>query len=141
LESLERIGFKGTIYLVNPKYQSIDGRKCYRSIAEIKDEIDVAIFALPAPRVIECLKPVENVRGAIIVSAGFKGVGDSGRRLEEELKEIIERKGRRIIGPNCLGIYDTVSKMDTFFISAERVKRLKSGRITILTQSVSFAEM
>jgi acetyl-CoA synthetase (ADP-forming) len=141
LESLERIGFQGTIYLVNPKYSSIDGRPCCRTIAEIKGNIDVAIFALPAPRVIECLKPVENVRGAIIVSAGFKEVGDAGRRLEEELKEIVERKGIRIIGPNCMGIYDTVSKIDTFFIPVDRMKRLTSGRITILTQSGSFAEM
>ena len=141
LESLKRIGFKGAIYLVNPKYSYINGCKCYRSIAEIKDDIDVAIFALPAPRVIECLKPVENVRGAIIVSAGFKEMGGAGRRLEEELKEIVERKGIRIIGPNCLGIYDTVSRIDTFFIPVDRMKRLKRGGLSILTQSGSFAEM
>ena len=141
LESLKRIGFKGAIYLVNPKYSYINGCKCYRSIAEIKDNIDVAIFALPAPRVIECLKPIENVRGAIIVSAGFKEMGDAGRRLEEELKEIVERKGIRIIGPNCLGIYDTVSRIDTFFIPVDRMKRLKRGGLSILTQSGSFAEM
>ncbi|KAF5438078.1 Acyl-CoA synthetase (NDP forming), partial [Candidatus Methanophagaceae archaeon] len=140
-ESLKRIGFKGAIYLVNPKYPSIDGRKCYRTLAEIKDDIDVAILALPASKVLEVLKPVENVKGAIIVSAGFKEVGGSGRRMEEALKEIVARKGIRIIGPNCLGIYDTVSRMDTFFIPVERVKRLKRGRISILTQSGSFAEM
>jgi len=110
-------------------------------MAEIKDDIDVAILALPASKVLGVLKPVENVKGAIIVSAGFKEVGDSGRRLEEALKEIVARKGIRIIGPNCLGIYDTVSRMDTFFIPVERVKRLKRGRISILTQSGSFAEM
>ena len=141
LESLKRIGFSGTIYLVNPKYTSIDGRKCYGSMVDIKDDIDVAILALPASKVLGTLKPVENVKGAIIVSAGFKEVGDSGRLLEEELKDIVARKGIRIIGPNCLGIYDTVSKMDTFFIPVERVKRLKKGRISILTQSGSFAEM
>jgi len=141
LESLKRIGFRGSTYLVNPKYPSIDGRKCYRTMTEIKDNIDVAILALPASKVLEVLKPVENVKGAIIISAGFKEVGDSGRRLEEELKEIVARKGIRIIGPNCLGIYDTVSRMDTFFIPVERVKRLKRGRISILTQSGSFAEM
>ena len=141
LESLKRIGFRGATYLVNPKYPSIDGCKCYSSMAEIKDDIDVAILALPASKVLGALKPVENVKGAIIISAGFKEVGDSGRRLEEALKEIVARKGIRIIGPNCLGIYDTVSKMDTFFIPVERVKRLKRGRISILTQSGSFAEM
>nr|QNO55566.1 acetate--CoA ligase [ADP-forming] I [Methanosarcinales archaeon ANME-1 ERB7] len=114
LESLKRIGFRGSTYLVNPKYPAIDGCKCYSSMAEIKDNIDVAILALPASKVLDVLKPVENVKGVIIISAGFKEVGDSGRRLEEALKEIVVRKGIRIIGPNCLGIYDTVSKMDTF---------------------------
>ena len=141
LESLNRIGFKGTIYPVNPKYSYIEGRKCYKSLTEIKDNIDVAIFVLPAPTVIEIMEHTENVRGAIIVSAGFKETGYAGRRLEEKLKEIGERKGIRIIGPNCMGIYDTVSRIDTFFTPEERVRRPKRGGLSILTQSGSFAEM
>ena len=141
VESLKRIGYPGVTYLVNPNYEYIDGSKCYRSLSEIQDDIDVAIFVLPAPIVIEIMERTDNVRGAIIVSAGFKEMGDAGRRLEEELKEIVERKGIRIIGPNCLGIYDTVSRIDTFFIPVDRMKRLKRGGLSILTQSGSFAEM
>ena len=141
VESLKRIGYPGVTYLVNPNYEYIDGSKCYRSLSEIQDDIDVAIFVLPAPIVIEIMERTDNVKGAIIVSAGFKEMGDAGRRLEEELKEIVERKGIRIIGPNCLGIYDTVSKIDTFFIPVDRMKRLKRGGLSILTQSGSFAEM
>lgn len=66
------------------KYPYIDGRKCYRPMTEIKDDIDVAILALPASKVMGALKPVENVKCAIIVSAGFKEVGDSGQQLEGE---------------------------------------------------------
>jgi acetyl-CoA synthetase (ADP-forming) len=141
LESLKRIGYPGAIYPVNPKYPSIEGRKCYSSLTEIQDDIDVAIFALPAPTVIEILERTENVRGAIIVSAGFKETGYAGTKLEEELKEIGERKGIRIIGPNCMGIYDTVSRIDTFFTPKERVRRPKRGWLSILTQSGSFAEL
>ncbi len=141
LESLMRIGYQGAIYPVNPKYASIEGLTCYSSLTEINGDIDVAVFVVPASTVIEILERTDNVRGAIIVSAGFKETGDAGSRLESELKEIGARKGIRIIGPNCLGIYDTVSHIDTFFISRERVRRPKRGRLSILTQSGSFAEL
>jgi acyl-CoA synthetase (NDP forming) len=85
---------------IHRKSGSIDGRKCYHPIDEIKDDIDVAIFAVPASKVIQIPKAVENVRGAIIVSACFKVMGNAGG-FKEELKEIVERKGIRNIGPNC----------------------------------------
>jgi acetyl-CoA synthetase (ADP-forming) len=141
LESLKRIGYPGATYLVNPNYEYIDGSRCYRSLSEIQDDIDVAIFVLPASTVIEIMERTENVKGAIIVSAGFKETGDAGTKLEEKLKEIGERKGIRIIGPNCMGIYDTVSQVDTFFTPEERVRRPKRGGLSILTQSGSFAEL
>jgi acetyl-CoA synthetase (ADP-forming) len=141
LENLKKIGYPGATYLVNPKYASIDGSKCYRSLNEIQDDIDVALFVLPAPTVIEIMERTENVKGAIIVSAGFKETGYAGTKLEEELKEIGERKGIRIIGPNCLGIYDAVSRIDTFFTPEERVRRPKRGGLSVLTQSGSFAEL
>jgi acetyl-CoA synthetase (ADP-forming) len=140
VESLKRIGYPGAIYLVNPKYAEIDGARCYRSLSEIPDEIDVAIFALPAAKVIEIMERTENVKGAIIVSAGFKETGYAGTRLEEELKGLGVRRGIRIIGPNCMGIYDTVARIDTFFTPEERVGRPKRGGLSILTQSGSFAE-
>lgn len=141
LESLKRIGYPGALYLVNPNYSHIDGSKCYGSLSAIQDDIDVAIFVLPASTVMEIMERTENVKGAIIVSAGFKETGYAGTRLEEELKAIVERKGIRIIGPNCMGIYDTVSKVDTFFTPVERVRRPKRGGLSILTQSGSFAEL
>jgi acyl-CoA synthetase (NDP forming) len=82
-----------------------------------------------------------NPNYAIIVSAGFKETGYAGTKLEEELKGIGERKGIRIIGPNCMGIYDTVSQIDTYFTPVERVRRPKRGGLSILTQSGSFAEL
>ncbi|WYM90925.1 acetate--CoA ligase family protein [Methanolobus sp. ZRKC3] len=142
MESLERIGFKGNVYPVNPKYSSIGGLKCYSSIADIDDIIDVAVFATPAPVVLEVLKGnVENLRGAIIISSGFKEIDDEGRRLEEEIQKITRAKGIRVIGPNCMGIYDTISKIDTFFVSGDMLKRPGKGSISILTQSGSFALM
>jgi acetyl-CoA synthetase (ADP-forming) len=141
VESLKRIGYPGVTYLVNPNYEYIDGSRCYRSLSEIQDDIDVAIFVLPASTVMEIMEHTDNVKGAIIVSAGFKETGYAGTKLEEELKEIGERKGIRIIGPNCMGIYDMVARIDTFFTPQERVRRPKRGGLSILTQSGSFAEL
>jgi len=141
LENLKIIGFKGTIYPVNPRYSYIDDLKCYSSLTEIKDNIDVAILVLPASKVLETLTEADNLRGAIIVSGGFKEVGDEGRKLEEELKKVIGRKGIRVLGPNCLGVYDTISSVDTFFVPGKKIERPKRGGLSILTQSGSFALM
>lgn len=140
LENLKKIGFPGAIYPINPKYSSIDNLICYKSITEINDIIDIAVIALPAAMAAEPLKSAgKKIRGAIIVSSGFKEMGDEGKRLEEEIKEIAEKNGIRIMGPNCMGIYDTISKIDTFFIRSDRIKRPLRGGISIISQSGSFA--
>ncbi|MBN1455304.1 MAG: CoA-binding protein [Methanomicrobia archaeon] len=141
MENLKRIGYPGAVYLVNPNYASINGVRCYRSLSEIEAVIDVAIFVLPAPLVMTVLERAKNVRGAIIVSAGFKETGSAGTALEDELSALGARKGIRIIGPNCMGIYDAVSRIDTFFTPEERVKRPTRGGVSVLTQSGSFAEL
>ncbi|WP_319506343.1 CoA-binding protein [uncultured Methanolobus sp.] len=139
LENLKKIGYNGSIYPINPKYEHIGDLKCYKSLAEIEEQIDVAVFVLPASKVIDILRgPVNNVRGAIIISSGFKEV-EKGKWLEEELRDIVGEKGIRIIGPNCLGIYDAISRIDTFLVPTERAKRPKKGGLSILTQSGSFA--
>ncbi|MBI3599147.1 MAG: acetate--CoA ligase family protein [Nitrospinae bacterium] len=151
LESLNRIGFSGSIYPVNPKYTSINDLKCYGSIHEIKNDIDIAVIALPSQSVLETLKDMakttpyppflrgNKVKGAIIVSAGFKETGENGRKLEGEIKGIVEKFGIRVMGPNCMGIYDTISKVDTFFVPKDRVGRPVRGGISIVSQSGSFA--
>jgi len=140
LENLKKGGFSGAIYPVNPKYSSINNLRCYKSITETNDNIDIAVIALPAPVVAESLKSAgKKVRGAIIVSSGFKEMGDEGIKLEQDIKEIAEKNGIRIMGPNCMGIYDTISRVDTFFITSDRIGRPNKGGISIISQSGSFA--
>ncbi|MCQ1537352.1 acetate--CoA ligase family protein [Methanosarcina sp. KYL-1] len=142
LESLRDIGFSGKLYPVNPGYREIEGLKCYAAPGEINDRIDLAIFAVPASAVLEILRgPVENIKGAVIVSSGFRETGEEGKRMEAELKSLLKEKRIRAIGPNCLGIYDTVSKVDTFFIGSDKVERPVRDGISVLTQSGSFAAM
>jgi acyl-CoA synthetase (NDP forming) len=140
IDSLLGSGYQGRIYPVNPKYQTIRSIKCYPSIIDIEGGVDLAVFAVPAPVVPGLLNQArEKLKGAIVVSGGFGEAGEAGRRLEDEIKEIVNSGGPRVIGPNCMGIYDAISKVDTFFISNERVKRPIRGSISILSQSGSFA--
>lgn len=140
LDSLKRMAFPGEVYPVNPRYADIDGMPCYPSLREIPSHVDVAIIAVPAsvvPAVLE--NAAGKVRGAIIVSAGFGEVGEKGRQLEMQVKEAAARHGIRLMGPNCMGIYDTVSCLDTFFITNEKVGRPSRGGLSILSQSGSVA--
>ncbi|WP_410507341.1 acetate--CoA ligase family protein [Methanosarcina hadiensis] len=142
LKSLRKMNFEGKIYPVNPGYGEIEGLKCYSTPGEIEDRIDIAIFAVPARSVLEILKgPVENIKGAIIVSSGFRETGSGGKKMEDDLRALLKEKGIRAMGPNCLGIYDTVSNVDTFFIEREKIGRPVREGVSVLTQSGSFAAM
>ncbi|TAN64134.1 CoA-binding protein [bacterium] len=128
------------VYAVNPKYKTIDNAPCYSSISDIGEDIDVAIFAVPAAITPGLLRDCANrIKGAVIIGGGFGEAGAAGLALEQEIKEIVRRTGVRVIGPNCMGIYDTISKLDTFFIPPERIKRPFAGGLSIISQSGSFA--
>lgn len=138
IESLVKSRFGGNVYPVNPNYSSVAGLPCYPSIEAIGKEIDVAIFAIPARLTPAAFRAAAGrIRGAIIVSGGFAEA--DGWEYEKEIKDIAMQSGVRVIGPNCMGIYDTVSRLDTFFISPERIKRPKTGGLSMLSQSGSFA--
>ena len=141
MNSLREIGFPGKIYPVNPKYKSIDAVECYQSAIDIKADVDVAILCIPASQVLGAMNDIvkKEVKGVIIVSAGFKEIGKEGAEIEERLKNISKETGIRIMGPNCLGVFDNISKIDTFFVLRERVRRPQAGGLTILSQSGSFA--
>ncbi|GMR04698.1 MAG: acetate--CoA ligase family protein [Thermodesulfobacteriota bacterium] len=140
LEGLKNSRFSGKIYPVNPAHKKIGPLKCYPSLNDIKEEIDLAIFAVPASVVPGIIKESEaRLKGAVIISGGFGESGEEGRALELELKESVKKGSIRIIGPNCMGIYDTVSGLDTFFIPGERMKRPGPGGLSIISQSGSFA--
>ncbi len=134
--------YKGKIYPVNPKYEEIMGLKCYKSIKEIPDKIDLAVIAIPAPLVPSVLKESgeKGVKATIIISGGFRETGtEEGARLEDELIKISREYGIRVIGPNCIGIFDNWSGVDTFFLPDEKMKRPPRGYISFISQSGAFA--
>jgi 4-hydroxybutyryl-CoA synthetase (ADP-forming) len=99
-------GYKGKIYPITPSNDFISGLKAYKSVLEVPDQIDLAVVATPNKIVPKVMEEVgkKKIKGAIVVSAGFKEVDKNGAQLEEEIGIIGKNYGVRIIGPNCLGI-------------------------------------
>ncbi len=132
--------YKGKIYPINPKAEKILGFKTYPSINAVPDKLDLAIIAIPAPIVPsiidECLS--KKINAAIIISGGFREIGEKGNKLELEIKKKIEGSNLRIIGPNCIGIYDPVNHVDTLFLPRYRLRRPKNGPIAFISQSGAF---
>ena len=98
--------FGGTVYPINSNRPNVLGIKAYKNITAVPDPVDLAVVVTPAPKVpaviSECVEA--GVKGAIIISAGFKETGPEGARLEQEVLEEARRGRMRIIGPNCLGV-------------------------------------
>lgn len=127
--------FHGDVYPVNPKAGEILGKKCYASVRDIPGPIDVAVISVHAESVPEVMRDCarKRVRGAIIISGGFSEVGR--KDLELETLKIARRAGIRILGPNCLGIFDAHTRMDTLFLPSYRLERPRQGTISFVSQS------
>ena len=102
-------GFQGPIYPVNPKHQRVQGLAAVGAIDEVTDPIDLAIVAVPAPDVVRIVETcaARGVRAVLIFSAGFAETGTDGRDAQRRLSEIAASTGMRIVGPNCLGVYNS----------------------------------
>ncbi len=99
-------GFAGTVYPVNPKHESLFGHDCYPSITAVPQRVDLAVVVTPALSVpdvvLECGRA--GVKAAIVISAGFKEIGERGSELERRVLDNARATGMRIVGPNCLGV-------------------------------------
>ncbi|MEA3471525.1 MAG: CoA-binding protein [Thermodesulfobacteriota bacterium] len=102
---LKVIGYKGDLYPVNPKYEEIDGVKCYSSMDDLPEGIDLAIVTTPIRESLNIIKAAarRKIKFIHFFTAGFSEAGN--RDLEKELLEIAHSNGIRIVGPNCIGIY------------------------------------
>jgi len=126
--------FRGEVFPVNPVYDELMGRKAYHSIKDIGKPIDVVIIIRPAHEVPDIIKDISGITGyAIIMSSGFAEVGED--RLQETVRMIGKERGIRILGPNCMGVYNPYRKLDTFFLPYERLKRPGRGNIAVVSQS------
>jgi len=128
--------YEGGIYPVNPREKSILGFKCYPSVADIKEPIDVALVATPAktlPAVLEdCGK--KGVKGAVVLAGGFGEIGPEGRKLEDEMVAVAKKYDIRLIGPNTSGMLNLKDNLNLVGL-----KDAPRGDIALLTQSGNMA--
>ncbi|MFH2075882.1 MAG: CoA-binding protein, partial [Pseudomonadota bacterium] len=107
-----------TVYPVNPNRETVLGLSCFPEIGAIPEPIDLAIIATPAatvPGIVDACGRA-GVGGLIIICAGFRVTGETGRRLEEEILQINKAYGMRIVGPNCLGIMRPPVNLNATFL-------------------------
>jgi acyl-CoA synthetase (NDP forming) len=140
--------FKAKLYPVNPNEQSILGFRCYHSVLDIEDDVDLAVIVVPAKVVPGVMKELaeKKVKAAAIITSGFSEVGN--HKLEEEVTEIAKNAGIRVLGPNCLGVYDSKTGVDMLFLPETKTlttgdevvatPRPMAGPIAVVTQSGAF---
>ncbi len=133
LNNLIKSGFSGEIYPINPKYQEIHGLRCYKSIEELDNPVDLAVVAAPTSSVISIIHQcgANGVNSMIIQTAGFGECGDRGKRLEKTLMETARHHGIHVLGPNCLGLMRPDIGLDATFLNTPAPK----GKLALVSQS------
>jgi acetyltransferase len=132
--NLKRSGFRGEIYPINPKYDSLLDLRAFPSIGALAHPPDLAIVATPADTVPNLVRECgeAGVPGLIILSAGFSEVGPQGKAIENELAAAAAKlPDLRIIGPNCLGVMVPASQLNASFAAG----MAKPGRVAFISQS------
>ena len=124
LSMLRKNEFAGKIYPVNPNYGDIDGLKCYPSIADVGQPIDLAIVIIPAKAVLGALEQcaAAGVKNAVIISSGFAEEGGDSVAMQDAIAELAKKTGMRISGPNAEGFYSEVQRVAATFSPTVDVK-------------------
>ncbi len=146
LDSMAKHDYKGKVYPINPKQEKILGIKCYPSISSVPGKIDLVIvcvdLSITPPVLEECAK--KGIHSVVIVSGGGKELGGKRAEYEAEVKRLAEKHKIRIIGPNCIGIFNAANRLDCAFQGQARMVRAKLGPVAFLSQSgtmgISFLE-
>jgi acetyltransferase len=131
--NLRSAGYRGEVYPVNPKHETVFGERCYPSANELPAVPQLALIATPAPTVAQIMDECgqRGIRHAIVLSAGFGETGPAGAALEEAVKAAAKRHGIRFIGPNCLGIQRPAIGLNATFSQGATL----SGDLALVSQS------
>lgn len=148
VENKRRGVFKGELYVVNPSEEVILNYPSYTSLCRIPGDLELVVIVVPAQFVPQVMKDAvaKGVKAAVIISSGFSEVGNI--KLEDEIVTIARKAGIRVLGPNCLGVYDTQTGVDMLFLPETKIlttgdemvatPRPMAGYLAIITQSGAF---
>jgi acyl-CoA synthetase (NDP forming) len=137
--SLDRIGFAGRIFPINPNYSTVLDRRCWPSIAELPETPDVALFCMGHERVLGALAAAaeRGVRAAVIYDGGFAEQGENGRRLQAQIAAICREARIALCGPNCMGVLNPYHPSTTYLQELRDPAGL-AGNVGIVSQSGAF---
>ena len=126
-------GFKGPCYAINPKYDQVAGRPCYKDLSEVDKHVELALIATPAAKAAEILDQCgeHGVKAAMVYSAGFAEQGAQGAALQERLVEAARRNRVRVLGPNTLGVMRPQNRLN---VTVGHEQAL-SGNVALVSQS------
>ncbi len=137
LRYLKEHGYKGKVFPINPKYEELGGYKCYKSILEVPEPVDLVLVAVNYKLVLPMLKQCveKGVKFATVFSSGFAESGEEGKVLQEQIAELARESGMGVVGPNCQGSVNVKESVIGGFSSSVQVKPLRVGPIGYVTQS------
>lgn len=129
-------GFQGEIYPVHPKEKIIFGKKAYNNIKDLPTIPDLGVLIVPTKLVCQFMEDfgLLGIKHALIITAGFKEIGDDGKQLEKKLLNIAARYGMRFLGPNCLGVINTHFPFNSTVAPVQG----KPGALSIASQSGTY---
>ncbi len=132
--NLVECGFSGAIHFVSKNAGDLFGRPIYKEIADVPDPIDLAIIVVPANAAVKSLEDCgkRGIKAAIVLSGGFRELGPEGEALEESLTSVAKAYGIRLIGPNCVGLIDTHTPLNTSFLPPPGPM---AGEVAVVSQS------
>lgn len=134
-KSVKQYGYKGKLLLVNPKADEILGYKCYLDINSVDAQIELAIVMVPKQFAEETITTLikKKVKAIILITAGFKETGEAGAEAEKRIIKLIKNSDARMVGPNCMGIINTINsiKMNATFVAEEP----REGKMAFCSQS------
>ncbi|MBK7981085.1 MAG: acetate--CoA ligase family protein [Ignavibacteriae bacterium] len=135
LRSIKEFNFTGKVFPVNPKSENILGFKCFKSITEIPEKIDLAIIVVPKQFVENSIDELirKNVKSIILITAGFKETGEEGKIREDAILKKVKDNDIRLIGPNCMGIINSLEsiRLNATFVA----EKPENGSTAFLSQS------
>jgi len=137
LVALGKQDYKGKVYPINPKQESILGIKCYPSLDAINEKVDLVVVCIDLAECGPIMNTCANkgIHNVVIVSGGGKELGGDRAAMEAEVKELSLKHKIRVIGPNCIGMFNAANRLDCAFQGQERMVRSKLGNVAFFSQS------
>ena len=140
LRYLKESGFEGAIWPVNPRRDRVQGIEARPNVGEVPGEIDVAVVAVPAGMAVETIEEcaAHGVRAAVVFTSGFAETGPDGAVQQRRMGEIARASGMRVLGPNCLGVYNAAIGFFATFTTTLDLHRPRPGPVAVVSQSGAY---